>query len=276
MSWKVSILVIFAYSLLLSACTPLSKTELIPIQKEISFDAFDSVEIDVFTGTVTLLNGNANEVILEGVSAQPESIVINQKDGVLEITSTSEDKNDSLLIYLPASSSFELFTFSAALDIQGSFGTANIRSSSGEVSVHDFEGDGIIWAGRGSVHINGGEGSIVIISEHGNQLVERFKGNVRLTSIMGNLQYFGTINDENEVELEVDHGSVKVDLPASAQHQVEVTSTSGNVTCVGKDLVQTVSGCEGRMGAGTGTLAVRTVSGNVNLWVTNSVEGEDE
>jgi hypothetical protein len=269
-------ILIIACLLSFSACTKLSTPQPVTIREKISVVGIDTFEIEIIAGRVIILNGNGSEIEVVGSSSQPKQIVIAQKDGILKLSSLSKDEADLLTIYLPIGFSFEFYTFKASVEVQGVFDTASIRSTAGEVWMQDFDGKGVIWAGRGTVRVEEGEGSIAVISEHGDQFVDDFKGKVLMTSIMGNLEYSGWMDDDNDVELEVDHGFVRVDLPSSAGLQIIVTSTSGYVTCVGKGLVQTISGCEGGVGSGTGKLRVRTVSGNVDLWVMDLVESKDE
>lgn len=276
MSLSARFLWIFAVTLILSACTQIFRSEHYQIQEEISIAGLDSVSVDIDTGQVIVLNGPDGGVKLVGSSIKTEPLVVERNEGILEISSRSGDVVDTLTVFLPIGVSFKISTFSASLEIQGSYENIEVRSTAGEVWVHNFDGDAVIWAGRGDVQVQGGKGSLVIISEHGDQYVEAFTGKVSMTSIMGDLHYSAIENDENEINIEVDHGSVTVNLPSSVGQRVNITSTSGNVNCVGGELANTVSGCEGILGSGVGNLEVRTVSGDVDLWVINSVEREDD
>jgi hypothetical protein len=98
-----------------------------------------------------------------------------------------------------------------------------------------------------------------------------------MTTIMGTIKYSGVENAAGIVKLESDHGPVEARMPENAHFDIQVRTTSGYVTCLGTGLAQTVAGCEGVIGDGTGELDIRTVSGRVDLKVISTrPEGQND
>ncbi len=88
-----------------------------------------------------------------------------------------------------------------------------------------------------------------------------------MSTIMGTLVYIGPPGAADEIRLETDHGPVRVNLPADAHLEVVARTNSGSKACMGLDLRQTYDGCQGVLGDGTGSLAIRTVSGRIEIAV---------
>ncbi len=165
-----------------------------------------------------------------------------------------------------------LKTFSADIGIQNLSGDLTLKSSAGKVAIAGFSGSATVWAGRGEITVADSRGEMVLISEHGAVEVNNFSGKISMSTIMGSLNYTGSQGGQNMVRMEADHGPVYAVFPASADLSIFASSTNGEVVCIGADIQHTVDGCQADIGAGEGSVKIRTVTGRVEIRVVDSQE----
>jgi DUF4097 and DUF4098 domain-containing protein YvlB len=127
-----------------------------------------------------------------------------------------------------------------------------------------LSGDIFLKSGRGNVRAVDCEGQIRVLGEHGILRMTDLHGQIASATIMGTINFTGSIGDGDEVFLETDHGPVLVTVIAPVNMQVKAWTASGEVACMIAGLEQTIDGCVGRVGDGApGKLTVKTVSGKI-------------
>jgi len=228
------------------------------------------VRVKLPDGSLIVEGVEGSDLSYSASLAYPDSLQLTQQGEELLLALEKGSMHDEIIFHLPAEIEFSVDTFQADVEIRGPVDQLDVRSSAGTITLNGFDGQGSFWAGRGDIVVNSGSGDLVLIGEHGILSVDNFDGVLSMSTIMGTLEYYGLENDMNTVALEVDHGPVRVVLPESANQSVSVTTTSGLVTCNGPGLSQTVDGCQGQLGLGSGKLIIRTVSGRVDLRVVST------
>jgi DUF4097 and DUF4098 domain-containing protein YvlB len=260
---------------LLGGCTALPPTQNQIFERQYTAEEISEINVDLQAGQINLVGGDSTEIILNASLANLDSIIEEHQDTILNLTFPESEIGDVITFQVPLGVVLNINTFSAGVTVIDFFGQVDISSVAGDVVLDAFTGDALLWAGRGDVDILYGQGDVVVIGEHGTLSVSGFDGDVSMTTIMGTLKFLGAESANGSAFLESDHGPVEVLLPETANFDIQVNTTSGYVTCLGSELSQTVSGCEGIIGEGTESLAVRTVSGRVDLKVISAEPQED-
>jgi hypothetical protein len=270
------VVVIILIPFLLSGCNSFQSVEQHVVGYHYSAEDISEIRIELDTGQINLLGGNSSEITVNGSLVNADSIIEDYQDSIIYLTFPESEIGDEITIQVPPGVVVNINSFSADVIISNFSAQLEVSSVAGDIILDAFTGDALLWAGRGDVEIVDGNGEVVVIGEHGTLSVSGFEGDVSMTTIMGTLRYLGSENTSDSATLESDHGPVEVLLPETANFDIQVNTTSGYVTCLGPDLAQTVSGCEGIIGEGTGRLDVRTVSGRVDLKVISTeAEAQD-
>ena len=90
------------------------------------------------------------------------------------------------------------------------------------------------------------KGYIRVLGEHGILQMIGLHGDIASATIMGTLDFTGSIGEGDDVFLETDHGPVLVTMTNPVNMQVKAWTASGEVACMLAGLAQTVDGCAGR------------------------------
>jgi DUF4097 and DUF4098 domain-containing protein YvlB len=225
------------------------------------------IQVELHAGRINVVGGDSQELILNASIADPDSFIEKQQGSRLFVSLVDSEGDDELSLLVPTGIVVKVETFSADISLVDFTGEIALSSAAGNIRLDLFSGDAQLRAGRGNVDLRNGDGDVVIIGEHGILSASGFDGNLSMSTIMGTLKYLAAEGAHGSTALESDHGPIEVLLPESSHLDIRVNTTSGYVTCLGSDLIQTVDGCVGRVGEGTGELVVRTVSGRVDLKV---------
>jgi len=266
--------VILLILLIAVGCRPFGKVEVFTVDKVFETGKFSQMVVEIPNGRVSIFQSEDSRISLLAKLANPENLIISQAEPVLSISLDKGKDQDEITLYIPAEMVIKVSTFSADITIEAVKGLANVRSTAGDISLASFSGQAQLWAGRGNVAVTNGQGELNLIGEHGTLLVDGFSGMVSMTTIMGAITYSAADNDLPTVQLESDHGPIKAFLPVNSRSNIKVTTTSGIVTCIGEGIIQINNGCEREVENGEGDVTVRTVSGRVDLRVTNHSESE--
>ncbi len=184
-------------------------------------------------------------------------------------------------------------------------GSVEVRSDSGEISVLDTMGACRVNAKSGNVRLRGLDGVVEVTSASGNLsvedtiapslVIENKSGDIVLKGVRGNVNVRSASGDvtatncsSKGMAVESVSGTVKLDLAEAITGRMDVRTVSGSADIAvapGSDCLvklSTLSGvvsCEldledeaqsnqrvtGRIGAGTGSLDVSAISGNISL-----------
>ncbi len=259
-------------ALVLAGCASCSAA--LPTASEQRFPAQDlqTISIELKAGDLSLFPAAGQEVVISASMSDPAALAAAQTNSLLTLALPASQAGDALTVQVPAGIDLTIQTFSADIHISGLGGNLEVRSTAGDITLEDFSGQALVWAGRGAVSLQGGAGAAAIIGEHGALSVSEFAGDVSMTTIMGSITYHAPQNAQGIVSLEADHGSIQAALPDSADLAIQASTTSGNVICLGAALSDTVDGCQGALGNGTGQLTIRTVSGKIQLQITHPAQ----
>jgi hypothetical protein len=190
-------------------------------------------------------------------------------DTGVEITVEGQGKKGGqadagLEIKIPEGVHLDVSTYEADILLENINGQVKAVSVAGEIIASQLSGDIFLKSGRGNVRAVDCEGQIRVLGEHGILRMTDLHGQIASATIMGTINFTGSIGDGDEVFLETDHGPVLVTVIAPVNMQVKAWTASGEVACMIAGLEQTIDGCVGRVGDGApGKLTVKTVSGKI-------------
>lgn len=268
------ILVLLLPLILMQACSSEKAVSLSVFEDRIALSGSESISIEIKKGTLVVSSSSDGELHISGELAEPTSLEIKQSDSRIEIVHLKSQASDTIQIQIPNGSALTIKTFSADIGIQDISGDLTLNSSAGEVSITGFSGSATVWAGRGGIAVADSRGKMILISEHGAIDVASYSGEVSLSTIMGSLHYTGTEVDQNLVHMEADHGPVFAVFSSNADLSVSASSTNGEVVCIGARIQNNMDGCQAKIGAGEGTVKIRTVTGRIELRIVD-VQEED-
>ena len=264
----------FLLVLLLRACSGGGPAVSEVFTKTLTLSGKETIYIEMHAGNLEVQPAVGQELGIRAGLVAPDLLEISQNDASIEIIHNQSQTADFVRVQVPEGSILKIKTFSADIHIEGFAGDLTVNSSAGKITIDQVAGSATAWAGRGEIAATDSQGKMVLISEHGAVRVENFSGEISLSTIMGSLVYHGAQNDQNTVRLEADHGSVTVYMPESANTAISASSTSGEVVCIGPNVIQTVDGCLASAGSGTGSITIRTVSGRVEVRLADSMGAE--
>jgi hypothetical protein len=260
--------------LALAGCAASRKAEAIPA-RELSIAPGQAVTIQVNSGLVRITSTTASQLSLTGQLADPDrttfqvsspgqAVVIEAQyqRGLFAPSGTPVE----LDVQVPQGVAVDVTTFDAAVEIRDLRGKIHVSSTAGQITAKNLSGDVSLRSARGDVRASGCSGQVSVVGEAGVLSLLDTHGQVGSTTIMGTIQWDGTVGSGDAVHLETDHGPVNIALGADSSLSLAVHSTSGDVTCPAA-FSSTTRECRGSMRTGPGTLDVRTVSGGVRVQV---------
>ena len=252
--------------LLLSSCSNIQDTSL-TFDDHYPIGEISIIKIQMNKGQILVKKSAVDQILIKGTTHQPEDLSITQDEGTLVLVYEESTTRDQLEIHLPGEISLDIQAFNVDIELNGLIGNTNIRNTAGDITLNEYKGETYLWAGRGDIKVAGGEGKAVVIGEHGSLSVSQFSGPVSMTTIMGNIQFRGAENTSGDILMEVDHGSVRAELPRTSSYLITIDSASGEIVCRGGNLERTITGCTGSTGDRSGILHIRTVSGRIEFLI---------
>ena len=171
-------------------------------------------------------------------------------------------------VHVPKGMLVQVETESASVLASNYQGDLEVDSTSGKITIEQIIGRITIWSNRGNIIVRKSSGNINVAGNYGALNVQNVHGETAVSTIMGNVVFDGLIQAGDIVRLETDHGPVSVNLNQDSDLSLQVGSISGDVACMVPDISSTTRSCTGEIGAGEGTLKIRTVSGAVTLQLT--------
>lgn len=259
----------------ISACLPTSKQ-----YTELESHVFDSVDsqsilIQVDHGEVIVLGSEDDHVKVGGqvLLADELEYQVSSTEKQISIKATtnrnnSPDKPLRVEVNVPKGTPVKVETDSASVFVENYQGDLEVDSTSGKITIEQIIGRIILWSNRGDIIVRKSSGNINVAGNYGALNVQNVHGETAVSTIMGNVVFGGLIQAGDVVRLETDHGSVSVNLDQDSDLSLQVSSISGDVACMVPGLSSSTRSCAGEIGAGNGTLKIRTVSGAVTLQLT--------
>jgi DUF4097 and DUF4098 domain-containing protein YvlB len=171
-------------------------------------------------------------------------------------------------VHVPKGMPVKVETDSASVFAANYQGDLEVDSTSGKITIEQITGRITLWSNRGDIIVRKSSGNINAAGNYGALNVQNVHGETAVSTIMGNVLFEGLIQSGDFVRLETDHGPVSVNLNQDSDLSLQVGSISGDVACMVPDVSSTTRSCTGQIGAGGGTLKIRTVSGAVTLQLT--------
>jgi DUF4097 and DUF4098 domain-containing protein YvlB len=257
--------------LLLSACAAENPPVPLPVHNTQIVEG-QSVLIRLNEGSVTVRGGEDGQVRVAGKTLSPDQTEYNittVKDQI-QIVADYTGKRSSvppvhLEVSIPNNITLTIETDSASIVVREYTGELEAAAVSGDILVEDVHGYITLRSNRGDVMAQDSVGRISIVGNYGLLSLDNAHGDIGVSTIMGKVVFSGSILMDDDVRLETDHGAVSVHLGADSALDLQVRSTSGDVTCLVPGMTSTTRTCDGTMNTGGGGLSIRTVSGAVTL-----------
>ncbi|MFZ5809577.1 MAG: DUF4097 family beta strand repeat-containing protein [Chloroflexota bacterium] len=228
--------------------------------------------IRVNHGLVIITETDENHLEISGQSlfGFSPTIEVNTENQKIFIEINAKHNNivkNSLQLYIkvPRQLHVEIDTDTASVFVQRYSGVIYVTSIAGNITVENYEGLAYLQSNRGNIIVRDSFGEVSIFGNYGSLTIQNTKGTTKVSSIMGDIFFRGLIHGNDSVHIETDHGAVSINLNPDSESKISVYSTSGSVVCMLSYINSTSRSCTGEYRAGSGTLYVRTVSGNVNL-----------
>lgn len=259
-----------------------------------------SLEVRLVSGHVDVVTKAGTGATIEAVSVQGEPLHVSIDAGRLCVRHGSEDRIGSGLlgwlrvggvgigrlgerravvaIAVPTLCPADVGVVAADAVVSGLEGRVSIKSVSGDITLDESRGPVTVDSVSGDVEARGLVGDLAVKSVSGElTLVEGRPASLRAKNISGDitldLSADPSAADDASTRVNIDvatvSGDVTVRVPGDADLQVDVASTTGDVSSAFGDLsVSSRPGAHrlhGRLGRGAGALRGRTVSGRIAL-----------
>lgn len=195
-------------------------------------------------------------------------VVSNEKEILIKLLSHHANSSQPPLrvtIDLPPQLQAKIETDRASVSAKGLQGDFEIESTSGNITLEQMTGELTVRSNRGDISVHESSGDISVVGNYGALTLQDVSGDVGVSTIMGKITYSGSIEADDQIRLEADHGSVSVNLKDDSALSFQIRSTSGDVTCLLAGTESTTRTCDGEIGSNGGSLFVRTVSGAITL-----------
>lgn len=181
----------------------------------------------------------------------------------------------------------EVHDIGAACRVNGRSGDVRLSNVNGPIDVQTTSGDVRLEScDAGNLTIENKSGDVVLEQVKGHIIARTASGDVKLHECAGRTLSIEAVSGDVVVDLiqAIDgaanvrtvNGDVRVGIPDGSDCRVALATLRGDVSCdIELAERQTLQGrVQGRLGAGTGTLDVSAVNGNVWLYLRNSVTSE--
>lgn len=264
-------ILVFLVAFLLAACSTEPPSYSIQ-EPRVLTAAGKSISIQVDDGNITLLSSQDDQLRIEGeVLFEKDleySIDSSEKEIQIKLISHHTNSRDVPLrvtIHLPSQVDVKVETDHASVTARGIQGNIEVASTSGNITFEQMVGKLTLRSNRGTITVRESSGEISVVGNYGALTLQDIRGEAGASTIMGNIAFSGSIQDDDQIRLEADHGSITVHLAGNSTLGIQIRSTSGDVACMLAGVTSTARTCDGEIGSGRGSLSVRTVSGSIIL-----------
>ncbi len=208
------------------------------------------VEIENFTGSVTVSGWERNEIAVTGRSdgGELELEVSGERASIQVDAPNPHGTRSDLEVKVPAGSSLEVNAFQADVAVSGVSGRISIETVNGALLVTGAQGELELNSVNGVVEVSGSSRRVHVEAVNGNVTLKGTGGNIEASTVNGRLRYeggtlerasFETVSGElvvqselspqARVELQSVSGPIELVLPAATQARFEVSTFSGAI-----------------------------------------------
>jgi len=246
-------------------------------------------------GSVEVTGWNQNRLEIKGTLGDDvEELEISELGNGLRVRVRNKQgshniDNTDLYIHLPATSSIEIITVSADIEVTDSEGESiALQSVSGDIDVSASPQRLEIESVSGDVEFEGGAPRSSVETVSGDISLEGLDGEVEVSTVSGELSlrtgavargHFESVSGDIELDLAVDDngrlvaqsmsGDVKVILPALQQAEFSAQTFSGRIHSDFGEAGKIAKGPGSRLEFGTGkngaSISLESFSGNISL-----------
>jgi len=177
-----------------------------------------------------------------------------------------------------------LNTASGEIEISGCRGENSLSSASGDIEANGCTETALkINTANGDIGVNGCSGSLAFQTVSGDASISLSgdiqgqtvsgdvdikadrAGEMKIRSTSGDIQFQGPVAEGSSAVINTVSGDVSVGLGADSSAAIEAATVSGDIDCeLGlEDIRQSNRSLTGKLSGGKGTLAVKTVSGDI-------------
>jgi hypothetical protein len=262
-------LIIFIIGFSLTACgSDLPEPE-INFQNNYPINKTGSISIVLDEGSIIVKGDRAsNEIKIESDMDVSNVIKITNQDGSDLLSLDFKDRVDKLKLLrvtLPEGISLSIDSFESKIEIDGLSNKIHIESIASPISLINISGVINIKDERGNVDLFNSTGVFNIMGIHGIFNIFDCHGLITSSTILGKLIYSGTIQGNDEIGFETDHGNVVINLSEESDVTLTGHSTTGEVISTIPGMKINLRDVIGQSGDGSGKLKIRTVSGSITL-----------
>ena len=253
----------------ISSCDPIPEQYSQLEKRSVNTDSARSVLVQVDYGEVTILESADSQVYVEGqvlYDDELEYLVDSSGEQIKIKVFASRDSAKAplqVIVRVPQQMHVTVQTNTASVVAESYLGDLTLSSVAGNIDVEEADGTMTLRSNRGNITVKESSGQVGIVGNYGTLKTQDVRGELSVSTIMGNIFFDGIVQDGDQVRLETDHGPVTVNLNADSSLALKVSSTSGDVACMLRDITSTARTCTGELGSGAGSLWIRTVSGAV-------------
>lgn len=260
---------------LISSCgSPSVPTSAIP-EQIINSAGIASVDVKMSRADLSISNSATDQITINGRILGPDTrgFSVEIKNDILSIQFKDEEKGldfavddghgNVLDLAIPKHVPLVVGIFDGNVHITGDFTFLDIDSVSASIQAEDISGWIRLRSGRGDISLSGGSGEYHLLGEHGRIAMADINGRIEASTILGNIEYSGVPGMHDDINLEVDHGSIFITMFPEANLRYSLQTANGEVFCIIPDNMKGPNSCGGLLGEGAGMLKARSVSGKI-------------
>lgn len=283
---------LFLVCILMIVTTVLDAEE-IDLSRNVQADGL--IKIEILRGEIQIEGWSEARVQVKGeLDELAESLRFEVRDGVTEIEVEMPGRNvnwgdgSDLIIYVPMLSRVAVEAVATDIDVIGVFGGMQLRTVSGDITLENGRErmslktvSGSINTSKttGKLHANSASGDIEVGAHEGDLGLETLSGDIEIearsigqltgSTISGDLTVEAGFEQDVSAELTSVSGRIFVSIDGPLDFRFRASSNSGNIdNGLSADEVTKEFGMRslsGRLGNGSGSLTVRSVSGAIEL-----------
>jgi hypothetical protein len=272
------------------------------IEKILDADPDGTVLISNIAGSVEVSGWSRDSVEVTGTLGDDVDELIFERDGdeiiiKVKVPSSSgrwgrKDITSDLVIKVPESSSLEIATISADIDVEGVHGEQELQAISGEITTEAFGADIQVESVSGDIDVsgNGDDAEYEMETVSGDITAIGLAGDIRTGSVSGELVVedgsferaeLGTVNGEitfqaelrpsGKLEIDTVNGDVRADFVGKVSARFDIETFNGDIdNCFGPEAKRTNRYAPGLElsfdeGDGDGRVSISTLNGGISV-----------
>lgn len=278
---------------ILMAVTATLRAEEIDLSRMVQADGL--IKIEVLRGEISIEGWSEARVQVTGeLDELAEGLRFEVRDGLTKIEVEMPGQNvnwgdgSNLVIYVPMQSRVAVKAVITDIEVSGVLGGLQVRSISGDITLENGRErmslktvSGSIRTSQtsGKLHANSASGDIEVGTHEGDLGIETLSGDIEIevrsaknlngASVSGDLTVDAVFEQGVSAKLTSVSGSIFVNIAGPLDLKFQANSNSGNIdNGLSADEVVNDFGMrslQGRLGNGTSSLTVRSVSGTIEL-----------